>query len=53
MIRYKYFLKDYRAWLNGLGRLLKIPVVKRKLVINGPLGQGYIYASNINRISLS
>ncbi len=48
MIRYKYVLKDYRTWLNGLSKLLKIPVVKRKMVLDGEWGDGYIYAANIN-----
>lgn len=48
MIRYTYPLNDYRTWLKGFARLLKLRVAEKKLQIPAQLGEGYIYAANIN-----
>jgi len=48
MIRYAYQLKDFRSWLKGFGKLLKLPVTAGTLQIPPPIGSGYIHAVNIN-----
>ena len=48
MIRYVYQLKDFRSWLKGFGRALKLPVIAGKVQIPRPLGDGYLMAANIN-----
>jgi AraC-like DNA-binding protein len=48
MIRYVYQLKDFRTWLNGFARLLKLKVEAGRILIPTSLGDGYLLASNIN-----
>jgi AraC-like DNA-binding protein len=48
MIRYAFQLTDFRTWLRGFSKVLKLPVEAGKIVIPANLGEGYIYASNIN-----
>jgi AraC-like DNA-binding protein len=48
MIRYAYTLNDYRAWLKGFARLLKLRVIEKKMQIPPQLGDGYIFAATIN-----
>ncbi len=48
MIRYVYQLRDFRNWLKGFSRILKLPVVAGRIEIPRNMGDGYIMASNIN-----
>jgi len=48
MIRYVYQLRDFRSWLKGFSRVLKLPVVAGKIQIPRPIGDGYVLAANIN-----
>ena len=48
MIRYAYQLKDFRSWLKGFSKLLKLPVVAGTIQIPPSIGNGYIFAANIN-----
>ena len=48
MIRYAYQLKDFRSWLKGFSKLLKIPVIAGQIQIPPATGEGYILAANIN-----
>lgn len=48
MIRYAFQLTDFRTWLRGFSRVLKQPVEAGKIVIPANMGEGYIFASNIN-----
>jgi AraC-like DNA-binding protein len=48
MIRYAYQLKDFRNWLKGFSKLLKLPVVAGTIQIPPPIGNGYVQAVNIN-----
>jgi AraC-like DNA-binding protein len=48
MIRYAYQLKDFRSWLKGFSKLLKLPVVAGTIQIPPPIGNGYVQAVNIN-----
>ena len=49
MIRYAYQLKDFRGWLKGFSKILKLPVQAGQITIPYPLGEGYIKAANINQ----
>jgi AraC-like DNA-binding protein len=48
MIRYAYQLKDFRSWLRGFSKVLKVPVQHGEIMIPPSLGEGYILAANIN-----
>ncbi|HTI07266.1 MAG TPA: helix-turn-helix transcriptional regulator [Puia sp.] len=48
MIRYAYQLKDFRSWLKGFSKILKLPVIAGTIQIPPPIGNGYIFAANIN-----
>ncbi|HEY4208987.1 MAG TPA: helix-turn-helix transcriptional regulator [Puia sp.] len=48
MIRYVYQLKDFRSWLKGFSKMLKLPVTAGKIQIPYPIGDGYVMAANIN-----
>jgi AraC-like DNA-binding protein len=48
MIRYVYQLKDFRSWLKGFGKALKLPVMAGKIEIPRHLGDGYVMAANVN-----
>ncbi len=48
MIRYTYQLNDFRSWLKGFSKLLKLPVVAGTIRIPPPIGNGYVQAVNIN-----
>jgi AraC-like DNA-binding protein len=48
MIRYVYQLRDFRSWLRGFSRVLKLPVMAGKIQIPPSLGDGYVMAANIN-----
>jgi len=48
MIRYVYQLRDFRSWLKGFSKVLKLPVVAGKIQIPHPIGDGYVLAANIN-----
>ena len=48
MIRYAYQLKDFRSWLKGFSKLLKLPVVAGAIQIPDSIGNGYLQAANIN-----
>ncbi len=41
-------LTDFRSWLKGFSKLLKIPVVAGEILIPPALGDGYVLAANIN-----
>jgi len=48
MIRYVYQLRDFRNWLKGFSKILKLPVMAGKIQIPRSMGEGYIMAANIN-----
>ena len=48
MIRYAYQLKDFRTWLHGFAKALKLKVEAGQLLIPTSMGDGYLLASNIN-----
>src|SRR5258708_12664086 len=48
MIRYAYQLKDFRSWLKGFSKILKLPVVAGTVQIPHPIGSGTIFSANIN-----
>lgn len=41
-------MKDFRSWLKGFGKALKLPVMAGKIQIPRHLGDGYVMAANIN-----
>ena len=49
MVRYAYQLKDFRGWLKGFSRILKLPVQNGQIIIPHSMGDGYIKAANINQ----
>ena len=40
MIRYAYQLKDFRSWLKGFSKILKLPVVAGTIEIPSAMGNG-------------
>jgi AraC-like DNA-binding protein len=48
MIRYAYQLKDFRSWLKGFSKILKLPVVAGTIQIPTAMGNGTIFAANIH-----
>ena len=48
MIRYAYQLKDFRGWLKGFSKILKLPVVAGTIQVPPSMGNGTIFAANIN-----
>jgi AraC-like DNA-binding protein len=49
MVRYSYTLKDYRSWLKGFAKILQMPIIEKRMQIPSDLGDGFIYASAINK----
>ena len=48
MIRYAYELKDFRHWLKGFAKTIKVPVRAGRVDIPPGKGEGYLLASRIN-----
>jgi AraC-like DNA-binding protein len=48
MIRYSYYLKDFRSWLQGFSSVLRLPLSGGRIDIPSSMGEGYLRATNIN-----
>jgi AraC-like DNA-binding protein len=48
MIRYIYYLNDFRSWLKGFSKTLNLPVLAGQIQLPPSAGKGYLLAANIN-----